>query len=110
MNYKKWFAATRDIEYKTLGIERDGRVGIVNVKLGLLIVTNSKMRGFCTACHMKPYNWFAVLVDIPDEDEEIYKVRNGIKAAGSVALTVGGTVLVLGKDVIVEGAKTILKR
>lgn len=38
------------------------------------------------------------------------KVRNGFKAAGSVVLTVGGTVLVLGKDVIVEGAKTILKR
>lgn len=45
---KKWFAAIKEIEYRTLGIEKDGRVGIVNVKLDPLIVASLKTReGFC---------------------------------------------------------------
>lgn len=70
---KKWFAATKDIEYKTLGIERDGHVGIVNVKLDPLIVANLETReGFCPAYHMNHDNWITILLDGSVEDEEIY--------------------------------------
>ena len=37
---KKWFAATKDIAYRTLGINREGTVGIANFKLDPLIVAS----------------------------------------------------------------------
>ena len=70
---KKWFAATKGIEYRTLGIEKDGRVGIVNVKLDPLIVDSLKMRGgFRPAYHMNRENWITILLDGAVEDEEVY--------------------------------------
>ena len=70
---KKWFAATKDIDYRTLGIEKDGRVGIVNVKLDPLIVASLKTReGFRPAYHMNRENWITILLDGAIEDEEVY--------------------------------------
>ena len=70
---KKWFAATKDIEYRTLGMEKDGRVGIVNVKLDPLIVASLKTRGgFRPAYHMNRDNWITILLDGSVDDEEIY--------------------------------------
>ena len=54
---KKWFAVTKDIEYRTLGIEKEGRVGIVNVKLDPFIIASLHGReGFCPAWHMNREN------------------------------------------------------
>jgi predicted DNA-binding protein (MmcQ/YjbR family) len=70
---KKWFAATKEIECRTLGIERDGRVGIVNVKLDSLIVASLRTReGFCPAYHMNRDNWITILLDGSVDDEEVY--------------------------------------
>jgi predicted DNA-binding protein (MmcQ/YjbR family) len=70
---KKWFAATKEIEYRALGIERDGRVGIVNVKLDPLIVASLRTReGFCPAYHMNRDNWITILLDGSADDEEVY--------------------------------------
>ena len=70
---KKWFAATKDIEYRTLGMEKDGRVGIVNVKLDPLIVASLKTKGgFRPAYHMNRDNWITILLDGTVEDEEVY--------------------------------------
>jgi predicted DNA-binding protein (MmcQ/YjbR family) len=69
---KKWFAATKDIEYRTLGIEKDGRAGIVNVKLDPLIVASLKTReGFRPAYHMNRENWITILLDGAVEDGEV---------------------------------------
>lgn len=70
---KKWFAATKDVDYRTLGLEKDGRVGIVNVKLDPLIVASLKTReGFRPAYHMNRDNWITILPDGSAEGEEIY--------------------------------------
>ncbi|EUB31354.1 MmcQ/YjbR family DNA-binding protein [Olsenella uli] len=70
---KKWFAATKDVDYRTLGLEKDGRVGIVNVKLDPLIVASLKTReGFRPAYHMNRDNWITILLDGSAEGEEIY--------------------------------------
>lgn len=38
------------------------------------------------------------------------KVRNRLKVVGGILVTVGGTILVVGKDVVVDVAKSVLKR
>ena len=54
-------------------MEKDGRVGIGNVKLYPLIVASLKTReGFRPAYHMNRDNWITILLDGSIDDEEIY--------------------------------------
>lgn len=70
---RKWFALTMNIPYRTLGMDRDGNVDILNVKCDPML--SGALRGtpgFRPAYHMNKDNWLTVLLDgsAPSEDVE----------------------------------------
>ena len=69
----KWFAATKDIAYRSIGVDKGGRVNILNVKLDPLIVaTLLKREGFRPAWHMNREHWITIQLDGTVEDEEVF--------------------------------------
>ena len=82
---RKWFALTMNVPYRTLGIPRDGRVDIVNVKCDPVFVGSLRCRGgFRTAYHMNKDRWVTILLDGSADREEIIALL-----ALSYDLTVG---------------------
>ena len=81
---KKWFAATKNIGCRYLGINRTGRIDILNVKLAPRIVSSLRERaGFMPAWKMNQNNWVTVLLDGSVADEEIRALLDeGFKVAG----------------------------
>lgn len=70
---RKWFAATKNIGRRYLGIEGGGRVDILNVKLEPRVITALRTReGFLPAWRMNQNSWITVLLDGTVPDEEIY--------------------------------------
>ena len=70
---RKWFALTMNIPYRTLGIQRDGSVDILNVKCDPAL--NGSLRGrpgFCPAYHMNKDQWITILLDGSAEREQIF--------------------------------------
>lgn len=69
---KKWFAATKNIGCKSLGIDRAGRIDILNVKLDSRVVATLRVReGFMPAWYMNQNSWVTILLDGSVADEEI---------------------------------------
>ena len=61
---KKWFALFMDIPYKTLKIEKEGNVSIVNVKnIPEIIGGLRKEEGILPAYHMNKEHWITILLD-----------------------------------------------
>lgn len=69
---KKWFAATKNIGCKSLGIDRAGRIDILNVKLDPRVVAKLRVReGFMPAWYMNQNSWVTILLDGSVPNEEI---------------------------------------
>lgn len=69
---KKWFAATKNIGCKSLGIDRAGRIDILNVKLDPRMVAKLRVReGFMPAWYMNQNSWVTILLDGSVTNEEI---------------------------------------
>lgn len=74
---QKWFAATKNIGYRYLGIEREGRIDILNVKLAPRTVSSFRVReGFLPAWKMNQNNWVTILLDGSVADDEIRSLLN----------------------------------
>ena len=69
---RKWFALTMNVTYRTIGIARDGRVDILNVKCDPILIGSVRGRpGFRPAYHMNKDKWLTVLLDGSAEKAEI---------------------------------------
>ena len=69
---RKWFAAAKPIPRRTLGLEQDGDVEILNVKCDPILLGSLRGKpGFLPAWHMNKDNWITVLLDGTVEDREI---------------------------------------
>ena len=72
---KKWFAATKNIGCRYLGIDREGRIDILNVKLAPRTISSLRGReGFMPAWKMNQNNWITILLDSLVTDQEIYSI------------------------------------
>ncbi|MBQ9621689.1 MAG: MmcQ/YjbR family DNA-binding protein [Atopobiaceae bacterium] len=68
---KKWFAATKNIRCRSVDVEGDGRVDILNVKLDPRVIASLRIRqGFLPAWHMNRNKWVTVLLDGTVHDDE----------------------------------------
>ena len=69
---RKWFALTMNIPYRTLGIQRDGNVDILNIKCDPILIGSLRGRpGFRTAYHMNKDKWITILLDGSAAQEDI---------------------------------------
>ena len=69
---RKWFALTMNVTYRTIGIARDGRVDILNVKCDPILIGSVRGRpGFRPAYHMNKDKWITILLDGSAEKEDI---------------------------------------
>ena len=69
---RKWFALTMNIPYRTLGIQRDGNVDILNIKCDPILIGSLRGRpGFRTAYHMNKDKWLTILLDGSAAEEDI---------------------------------------
>ena len=73
---KKWFALVADISCEKLGLERDGDVFIINVKVDDPVFMDMLLRqeGYYSAYHMNKKNWITVILDGTVPLKEIYSV------------------------------------
>ena len=61
---RKWFALVMNVPYKTLGLDAEGAVDIVNVKCDPLLIGSLRGKpGFLPAYHMNKDKWMTVLLD-----------------------------------------------
>ena len=69
----KWFAAAMaDMPWRALGVDREGRVDILNVKCDPILVGSLRMRpGFRPAYQMNKSHWITILLDGSVAGEEI---------------------------------------
>ena len=79
---RKWFALVMNVPYKTLGMDMDGAVDIVNVKCDPLLIGSLRGKpGFLPAYHMNKDKWMTVLLDETagrDEIEMLLDVSYGL--------------------------------
>lgn len=72
-NSKKWYGIFISIPYKTLGLERNGKIDILNVKLNPeLIESLIDKKHFFPAYHMNKKYWITILLD-SDMDMDLVK-------------------------------------
>ncbi len=84
---RKWFALTMRVPYRTLGLPRDGRTDILNLKCDPLLIGALRWKpGFLPAYHMNKDKWITVLLDGSAAREEVEAL-----VAMSYALTAGGS-------------------
>ena len=63
-NSKKWYGIFMSIPYKTLGLERNGKIDVLNVKLNPeLIESLIDKKHFFPAYHMNKKYWITILLD-----------------------------------------------
>ena len=68
----KWFVATKNIRCSSVGVEGDGRVDIINLRLNPRDVAALRTReGFRSAWHMNPNKWVTLLLDGTVADDEV---------------------------------------
>lgn len=68
----KWFAATKNIRCRSVGVAGDGRVDILNVRLDPKKVASLRTReAFRPAWHMNQNKWVTLLLDGAVSDEEV---------------------------------------
>ena len=69
---RKWFALMMNIPYRTLGIARDGKTDILNIKCEPVLAGSLRRQpGFLPAYHMNKDKWITILLDSSVEREEI---------------------------------------
>ena len=72
-NSKKWYGIFMSIPYKTLGLERNGKIDILNVKLNPDLIENLiDKKHFFPAYHMNKKYWITILLD-SDTDVNLVK-------------------------------------
>ena len=61
---RKWFGIAMAVPYRTIGINRDGNVDILNVKCDPVMMGSLRGKsGFCPAYHMNKDKWITILLD-----------------------------------------------
>lgn len=71
---KKWFAATKNIGCRSVGVVRSGRIDIVNLRLSPRDITSLRTReGFRPAWRMNQNAWITILLDGSVPDEEVLR-------------------------------------
>ena len=69
---RKWFGIAMAVPYRTIGINRDGSVDILNVKCDPIMMGSLRGKpGFCPAYHMNKDKWITILLDGSAEKEDI---------------------------------------
>ena len=69
---RKWFGISMVIPYRTIGINRDGNVDILNVKCDPIMMGSLRGKpGFRPAYHMNTDKWITILLDGSAEKEDI---------------------------------------
>ena len=69
---RKWFGIAMNVPYKTIGINKQGTVDILNVKCDPLILGTLRTQpGFRPAYHMNKDKWITILLDGSAPREEI---------------------------------------
>ena len=72
-NSKKWYGIFMSIPYKTLGLEKSGKIDVLNVKLNPnLIESLIDKKHFFPAYHMNKKYWITILLD-SDTDVNVVK-------------------------------------
>ena len=69
---RKWFGIAMVVPYRTIGINRDGTVDILNIKCDPIMMGSLRGKpGFCPAYHMNKDKWITILLDGSAEKEDI---------------------------------------
>ena len=69
---RKWFGIVMVVPYRTIGINRDGNVDILNVKCDPIVMGSLRGKpGFRPAYHMNKDKWITILLDGSAQKEEI---------------------------------------
>ena len=69
---QKWYAIIMNVDKSKLGLEGEGEVEIINLKLEPMKIENlCKKKGFYPAYHMNHKSWISVLLDDTLQDDEI---------------------------------------
>ena len=69
---RKWFGIVMRSPYRTIGINRAGRVDILNVKCDPIMMGSFRGKpGFRPAYHMNKDKWITILLDGSAEKEDI---------------------------------------
>ena len=69
---RKWFGIAMVVSYRTIGINREGNVDILNVKCDPIVMGSFRGRpGFRPAYHMNKDKWITILLDGSTEKEDI---------------------------------------
>lgn len=72
-NTKKWYGIFMYIPYKSLGLERNGKIDVLNVKLNPELIQNLiDKKHFFPAYHMNKKYWITILLD-SDTDLNLVK-------------------------------------
>ena len=72
-NSKKWYGIFMSVSYKTLGLDKSGKIDILNVKLNPeLIESLIDKKHFFPAYHMNKKYWITILLD-SDMDLDLIK-------------------------------------
>ena len=72
-NTKKWYGIFMSIPYKTLGLEKSGKIDVLNVKLNPDLIENLiDKKHFFPAYHMNKKYWITILLD-SDTDLNLVK-------------------------------------
>lgn len=69
---KKWFAVIMDLPEIRLGIERNGKIDVMNLKCDPVLIGSLRLeKGFFPAYHMSKTNWITVALDGSVEADKI---------------------------------------
>lgn len=69
---RKWFVVGMRVPYRTVGLERDGLVDVVDVKCGPLLMGSYRgLPGLLPGYHMNKNHWITILLDGSAEDSLI---------------------------------------
>jgi len=82
----KWYGIIMNVSYQKLGINKDGEVDILNVKLDdwLLRDLLVKREGILPGYHISRGDWISILLDGTIKVEQIYElIDEGFKATAS---------------------------
>lgn len=85
-NSKKWYGIFMSIPYKTLGLDKSGKIDVLNVKLNPeLIESLIDKKHFFPAYHMNKKYWITILLD-SDMDMDLVKslINNSFKLVEKV--------------------------
>ena len=69
---RKWFGIAMVIPYRTIGINKDANVDILNVKCDPIMMGSLREKpGFCPAYHMNKDKWIKILLGGSADEADI---------------------------------------